>query len=181
MIQLIVSDMDGTLLDDKKQLPPKFLQLMEQLYCRDITFAVASGRSRIALITLFGDAAKDMIFICDNGACVMLPHRDPILKPLCQSAVTKTLNLCKDLSHTTPVLCGYHHIYFPANAPEDVRTEICRFYQNFRVLPYEEMYQVTEPILKIALCNKHTLESRTCPAMFAIFGDSYEQLVSGDC
>ena len=36
MIRLIATDMDGTLLDSKKQLPPDFDVVMRKLYERDI-------------------------------------------------------------------------------------------------------------------------------------------------
>ena len=54
MIQLIATDMDGTLLDEEKQLPAQLPALLEELYRRDITFAVASGRSHMMLTNLFG-------------------------------------------------------------------------------------------------------------------------------
>ena len=88
MIQLIASDMDGTLLDADKKLPPQFPALLEELYRRDITLAIASGRSRTALLSLFGDLAEELIFICDNGACVMQPHDAPIFHNLCWIFVT---------------------------------------------------------------------------------------------
>ena len=71
MIQLIATDMDGTLLDEEKQLPAQLPALLEELYRRDITFAVASGRSHMMLTNLFGELAEEIIFICDNGACVI--------------------------------------------------------------------------------------------------------------
>ena len=63
MIQLIATDMDGTLLDEEKQLPAQLPALLEELYRRDITFAVASGRSHMMLTNLFGELAEEIIFI----------------------------------------------------------------------------------------------------------------------
>ena len=78
MIQLIATDMDGTLLDNEKRLPPQLPALLEELYRRDITFAVASGRSHMMLTNLFGELAEEIIFICD----VMYPHEAPMLHSL---------------------------------------------------------------------------------------------------
>ena len=63
MIQLIATDMDGTLLDNEKRLPPQLPALLEELYRRDITFAVASGRSHMMLANLFGELAEEIIFM----------------------------------------------------------------------------------------------------------------------
>lgn len=181
MIQLIASDMDGTLLSPEKEIPPQFPALMAELYRRDITFVAASGRSRVALTKMFGDLAEEMLFICDNGACVMYPHRAPILTALPLEALHQILDLCRTLPHTVPVLCGFHHIYFPDSASQEVYKEIGRFYLNFRAVPYASLYAVDEPVLKIALCDMKTLESETCPAVHALLGDAYEQPISGNC
>ena len=43
-IKMIICDMDGTLLDNQKQLPPHFNQIYKELYDRNIIFAISSGR-----------------------------------------------------------------------------------------------------------------------------------------
>lgn len=41
---MIICDMDGTLLDNQKNLPPHFNQIYKELYDRNIIFAISSGR-----------------------------------------------------------------------------------------------------------------------------------------
>lgn len=43
-IKMIICDMDGTLLDNQKKLPPHFNQIYKELYDRNIIFAISSGR-----------------------------------------------------------------------------------------------------------------------------------------
>ena len=43
-IKLVISDLDGTLLDGKSQFPPEFWPLLEQMRQRGVLFAPASGR-----------------------------------------------------------------------------------------------------------------------------------------
>ena len=45
MIKLIVSDLDGTLLDDNGQAPKEFKSILEELSLNNIKFALASGRN----------------------------------------------------------------------------------------------------------------------------------------
>lgn len=181
MIQLIATDMDGTLLDEEKQLPPQLPALLEELYRRDITFAVASGRSHMMLTNLFGELAEEIIFICDNGACVMYPHEAPILHSLPKPVVHQTLDACRTLSSAVPVLCGFHHIYYPENNHTAMQKEIQRYYKNPQIVPYSALYQVDEPILKIALCDTNGPAKEAYPVMKAALGDKYELLISGDC
>jgi hydroxymethylpyrimidine pyrophosphatase-like HAD family hydrolase len=42
MIKLILSDMDGTLLDENGQLPQEFDEVMDALHARGVQFAPAS-------------------------------------------------------------------------------------------------------------------------------------------
>ena len=71
MVKQIASDMDGTLLDPAKKIPPDFVSVLKNLKKRNIKFVVASGRSYSALEVLFKNIGNDIIYICDNGAFVV--------------------------------------------------------------------------------------------------------------
>ena len=72
MIKLIASDMDGTLLNDRKELPGDFFEVFDELERRGIKFTVASGRSFDAVAHLFPEEYRTRLdFICDNGANVI--------------------------------------------------------------------------------------------------------------
>ncbi|HOA39381.1 MAG TPA: HAD hydrolase family protein, partial [Flavihumibacter sp.] len=43
-VKLIATDMDGTLLNGEKELPPDFYQVFQQIHAQGILFAAASGR-----------------------------------------------------------------------------------------------------------------------------------------
>lgn len=179
MIKLIATDMDGTLLNDKKQLPAEFPEVLKELWKRDITFAIASGRSKPALIELFGELSEDLIFICDNGACVQMPHKEPVLKCLPVSAVNKVLDLCRTLDGVVPVLCGVKNIYYPLSAKEQFQKEITNFYVNFLSVPYRELYNISDNIIKIAICDLHNPTNNSYPVFSSLFGDEYELVISG--
>lgn len=181
MIKLIATDMDGTLLTPEKQLPAELPALLAELYRRDITFAVTSGRSWTALVNLFGDMAEEIIFICDNGACVMIPHEAPVIRALPEKIVCKVLDLCRKIPDAVPVLCGFHHIYYPETAGDDMIAEVRRYYRSFQILPYDELYATQEPILKIAICDMQNPVANAYPILHKAIGDDYELLISGDC
>ncbi len=70
MIKLIVSDLDGTLLDEEHKVPDEFYDILDKLEEKGITFAVASGRTYAGLRHLFNEKGDNLYFICDNGAFV---------------------------------------------------------------------------------------------------------------
>ena len=49
MIKLIAADMDGTLLDSQKRLPPELPALLAELKAAGIRFAATSGRQYYTL------------------------------------------------------------------------------------------------------------------------------------
>ena len=54
MIKLIATDLDGSLLDDNKQLPPDFETVLSQLKDMGIAFAAVSGRNFDAIHPTLG-------------------------------------------------------------------------------------------------------------------------------
>lgn len=69
MIKLVVSDMDGTLLDANSQLPPDFYEVVRELHLRGVRFCIASGRTWVTLQNNFLQNISDLDIICENGAC----------------------------------------------------------------------------------------------------------------
>ena len=69
MIQLIVSDIDGTLLPyGQKQLDPSIFSLIHRLSQQGIRFCPASGRQFHSLRKLFGPVQDELCYLCENGA-----------------------------------------------------------------------------------------------------------------
>ena len=80
-----------------------------------------------------------------------------------------------------PVLCGFHHIYYPENDNAAMQHEIQRYYRDPQVVPYDDLYAIDEPILKVALCDTNGPAKEAYPVMHEALGDAYELLISGDC
>lgn len=70
MIELIATDMDGTLVNDQGKINEKVFNLIHTLDEKGIKFVAASGRSYSQLSKNFKKITKDMIFISHNGAFV---------------------------------------------------------------------------------------------------------------
>ena len=59
MIKLIDCDVDGTLLDSQKRLPPELPEVIAQLREKGVIFCVASGRQYASLRRDFDHADRD--------------------------------------------------------------------------------------------------------------------------
>ena len=69
MIKLIVTDMDGTLLNKSEELHEDFFEIFNKLKEKNILFAVASGRQRKNLEIKFREIKDDLIMLFENGSC----------------------------------------------------------------------------------------------------------------
>ena len=56
-IRLVAVDLDGTLLNDCKEIPPDFVPAVETLYRRGVRFVLASGRQYFNLAAMFPSVA----------------------------------------------------------------------------------------------------------------------------
>lgn len=67
MIKLIVSDMDGTLLNDEKQIDKRIYDLLPKMREEGIRFVVASGRQYPSLARDFQEHLPEITVIAENG------------------------------------------------------------------------------------------------------------------
>ncbi len=70
-ITTIVSDLDGTLLGDKKDLNPALLSVIGELERKGVLFVAASGRQYKNMRLMFEPIAGGLPFICENGSLVV--------------------------------------------------------------------------------------------------------------
>ncbi|MGL5963169.1 MAG: HAD hydrolase family protein, partial [Fusobacteriaceae bacterium] len=71
MIKLVVTDMDGTFLNDKKEFSEEFWDIYSEMERREIKFVVASGRQYQNLRKNFERIKEKIIFIAENGSYVV--------------------------------------------------------------------------------------------------------------
>lgn len=76
MIRFIASDLDGTLLlNGAQRVSAELIPLIKRLSGAGIIFCAASGRQYPNLRRLFGEAADELMYICENGSVVIYKDR----------------------------------------------------------------------------------------------------------
>ena len=70
MIQLIISDIDGTLLDPHDELPPANAQALRAAAERGVRLALATIRKRDSAEAISGRLALPCTLVCDGGATI---------------------------------------------------------------------------------------------------------------
>lgn len=178
MIKLIASDMDGTLLDQNKNLPSDFFNVLDRLKEYNITFVVASGRSYTALKPLFPEYFKNMTFICDNGAFIVKNDKTEYVSGIPHNTLVKILQTCHEkIPDVYPVLCGNNGIYVSEKFKFHSEKELGFYYSSRKVL--DNLEDVQDTIFKIALYDENNPKNYSFPVLNNIFGDTMELQISG--
>ena len=91
--RLIVTDMDGTLLDENHHIPDDFWPLLDQLHDQGVVFAPASGRQLATLQHQFERSSSPLSYIAENGTVVF--HEGDIV-----SLTTVDTAICHEIIET---------------------------------------------------------------------------------
>ncbi|MFD1096481.1 HAD family hydrolase [Salegentibacter chungangensis] len=160
MIKLIVTDMDGTLLNDSHELHPDFWKIEESLTKKGIMFSVASGRQFYNLESKFEQIKHRMMFFAENGTYVSHKGKELYVNPIDHQAALDFIKMGRKLEDTKLVLCGKNSAYVEDN-DKDFIAEISQFYKKLEVV--EDLTRVEDVILKVTLCNWNGVEDHTYP------------------
>lgn len=187
-VRLVVADMDGTLLDDRKRFPGGLWRMLDQLDARGVTFAPASGRQVWTLLDMFPDR-PGMTVIGENGAIVMRDGAEISSSPLDLPTLREAVRLVR--AATGPggvngglVMCGKRSAYVE-RVDEPFVAAVVPYYHRTRqvdsqldVLDAIEAGELDDAIVKLAV---HSLDpvGPLAEATLARFRSTHQYAVSG--
>ncbi|NLC03496.1 MAG: HAD family hydrolase [Tissierellia bacterium] len=151
MIKLIVTDMDGTLLDDNKNLNHEFHEVYNELRNRDIKFAVASGRHYSEMHKYFRPQYKDMIYIAENGGQIVYEDKEIFTSTMDMNEIFKIAEDAMQLNDVDIILSGSQYLYL-YNYKNKPLNEIRDFYFQFKIINH--LSQIKEKVFKISIFNE---------------------------
>ncbi|WP_328922909.1 Cof-type HAD-IIB family hydrolase [Streptomyces griseoaurantiacus] len=179
-IRLVVTDMDGTLLDGEGRIPEDFWPLLSRMERRGIVFCPASGRQYATLRAQFRRAPADTVFIAENGTYVVQDGRELSSDVLDRDVVTEAVGTVRELSargaDTGTVVCGKRSAYVERTDPAflaEVRTYYARLEQ------VEDVTAVDDDLIKLAFYDFGRAEEGLAPALKP-FGVTHQVVLSGE-
>lgn len=174
-IKLVALDMDGTLLNSSKELPPDFMDWVESH--PDIKTVIASGRQYYTIAGDFTPIKDKLTYVAENGGLVF--EKDEVIyrHEMQKEDIRKCLELIDKTGTLIPVICGEKSAYTKTGA--HLRPEINMYY--VRLQPTENLYEAAmgDAIIKIAVFIEGNMAERFMP-VFADMGNNMEAVLSGD-
>ncbi|WP_054180204.1 Cof-type HAD-IIB family hydrolase [Trabulsiella odontotermitis] len=149
-VKVIVTDMDGTFLNDSKTYDrERFQAQFRALKARDIEFVVASGNQYYQLISFFPELKDEMSFVAENGALVYAHGEELFHGELTQHESQIVIGeLLKD-EQLNFVACGLESAYVSDKAPDDFVALMAKHYHRLkRVADYRE---INDKLFKFSL------------------------------
>lgn len=175
MIKLIITDMDGTLLNDKNEINDEFWSMEKELSKRGIIFAIASGRQYYNLRKRFDSLKDEMLFIAENGTYVIYKNEELYLNTIPKEEAYVLIKKAREIQGCTTVLCGKNSAYIESAENEFIE-EIEKYYE--RLEKVEDLTKVEDDFLKLAICDFKGSEKNSY-TYFKELGDRYKVVVSG--
>ncbi|MFG3043458.1 Cof-type HAD-IIB family hydrolase [Streptomyces sp. NPDC048241] len=179
-IRLVVTDMDGTLLDDDKCPPDTLWPLLAELRRRGVLFSPASGRQYATLAREFAEVAEGMVFIAENGTYVVRDGVELSSDPLDAASAADLARTVRGLAargvDAGAVVCGKRAAYVE-RTDEAFLAEVRKYYVEHRVV--EDVTAVDDEIIKVAVYDFGSAETGAAPAL-APYADSHQVVVSGE-
>ena len=178
-LRLVVTDLDGTLLDDAKRIPDELWPLLDELGRRGIVFSPASGRQAATLLHQFGEAVPGLIVIAENGAVVArqgeILRTQPLATDTARAVLARARELQSQGADLGVVLCS-PEIAYVERSDERFLEQIRPYY--FANSVVDDLDAIDAEVVKVAVYDFAGIEERTAPSISALTIDA-EVVVSG--
>lgn len=180
MIKMIATDMDGTLLNSKKQLTQISIMAISAVKNIGIHFVVASGRQYYNIYNVFKQHGldKDVSFLAENGTIVFDKGKLIFADKLDDNLVKSAVELARKTPNVYPVLCGVNSAYIEDDEPKII-SEITKYFDRCSLLPNIIQCLQNDTITKIALLNTTKNAETYVYPIFKHFENHAQVLVSG--
>lgn len=167
-IKMVVTDMDGTLLNSNHEVSDRFFELFSELKRRGILFVAASGRQYNSIIDKLHSIRQDIVVVAENGGYVMRKGEELLATLLPKDKRNMVLEVLNSVENIYPVLCGKQNAFLTGNS-DSFADLLKQYYSAFQIV--EDLTQVDAEILKVAIYHFESSERFVYPAVKHLEGD----------
>jgi Cof subfamily protein (haloacid dehalogenase superfamily) len=150
-IKLVATDMDGTLLNNKGELPPHFFSIFKLLQTKGIRFVAASGRQYYNLAKKLEAIHNDVIFVAENGSYVIFRGQELYVKSLDKNTTDALIKVARQIPNAFAIYCGKKKAYVESAAPE-LWAQFTKYFERYELV--EDLLEITDDeCLKVSICD----------------------------
>lgn len=160
-IKLVVSDMDGTLLNSNGQVSTDFYNLFKELQKLNIEFVAASGRQYYSIVDKLKPIVDDIFIIAENGGIAKKGSSILHHNYFPSDVVFNLITLLRKLDHVYPVICGEKKAYIETKNQNFIQL-LSEYYSEYELV--DDLLQITDDsFFKIAIYHFESSEQYIYP------------------
>ena len=175
-VKLVVTDMDGTLLNSKSEVSDRFFEVYHQLKKHNIQFIAASGRQYFSIADRFEDIKDEITIVAENGAFAKHGNQELFTSALPFEYISRTINILRNLNNVFIVLCGKNSAYIETKDKQFINM-FKNYYSEYRLV--DDLTKITEDtFFKIAAYHFDCSETHIYPDVKLLEND-LQVIISG--
>tara|TARA_B110000046_G_scaffold185695_2_gene228652 strand:+ start:649 stop:1455 length:807 start_codon:yes stop_codon:yes gene_type:complete len=163
-VKLVVSDMDGTLLNSKGEVSQQFFTLFKELKKRNIHFCAASGRQHNSIVDKLSIIKNDIYVIAENGGIAKKGDEVFLSNFLEPEKALKLIPVLREIEGANMVLCC-NDAAFIESKDERFIGLFQEYYHSFEVVENLMEIPKTTPVFKIAIYHFNSSEEFIYPVI----------------
>jgi len=167
-VKMVVTDMDGTLLNSNHEVSDRFFELHKGLKEKGILFIAASGRQYNSIVDKLNSIKDEIIVIAENGGFAMQQDVQLVSTPLPNTSKSNVLDILENVENIHPVLCSKDNAYLTNASPEFVN-KLKEYYTEFTLL--DNLKNHEGEVIKIAIYHFESSEKYIYPSVKHLEGD----------
>lgn len=160
-VRLVVTDMDGTLLNSEGRVSARFFEQFEILKNNNIHFAAASGRQYFSISDKLDSIKDEITIIAENGGLAKHRETELVFTSLGLQKAKELVPLLRQIKGANIVLCGKNSAYLES---EDMAfIELFREYYSKYTCVADLCEIENDDIFKIAVYHFDSSEKHLYP------------------
>lgn len=162
-VRLVVTDMDGTLLNSKSQVSDNFFGLFSRLKKYNIQFVAASGRQLYSIANKLQSIQDEIFIVAENGGIAIRKEQELLSVSLSQKKIDDLLPLIKNLDNVYTVLCGKNSAYIETENKKFISI-LSEYYSTYKIVDDLSMVK-DDDFFKIAIYHFECSEKFIYPSV----------------
>ncbi|WP_088323728.1 Cof-type HAD-IIB family hydrolase [Polaribacter tangerinus] len=163
-IKLVVSDMDGTLLNSNNEVSQRFFKLFKQLQNKNIIFCAVSGRQYNSILDKLYPIKNDIYVIAENGAIAKNKNKLLLCNAIPIEKAMAIIPMLINIDNINIVLCTEETAYITSKDEKFIAT-FQKYYHSYKIVDNLIDIVSKTPILKIAIHHYNSTEKFVYPAI----------------
>ncbi len=176
MIRLIATDLDGTLLDDNKNIHPSFWEIHRELSQKGVKFIAASGRQYYTLKKQFDPVLDQIILLAENGTFVKHGSEELFVNSMPLEDARFFLQKARKVPNADVIFCGKNSAYVESDNSSFWKDAV-QYYE--RIERVDDLLEVEDTVLKVTLWDHGSAEENSY-RYFREYEGQFKVAVAGD-